>query len=69
MAEQNKQQTGNREQAPANDPIHGRIHNSQNPEIEEQGSSRDISEVDQQEGNMQHGESGDRLTPPREEPQ
>lgn len=45
-----------------NEPIHGRTHNSQNPAFEEQGAGRDISEIDQQEGNMSHGESGDQHT-------
>lgn len=65
MAADKKQHTDNEGQAPENDPIHGRIYNSRNPEIEKQGSGRDISEVDQQEGNMNNGESGDRLTSPK----
>lgn len=62
MAADKQQQERDKEQAPANDPIHGRTHNSQNPEMEEQSSRQDISKVDQQEGNMNHGETGDRLT-------
>lgn len=69
MAADKKQQTGNEGQVPENDPILGRIYNSQNPEMEEQDSGRDISEIDQQEGNMHHGESGDRLTSPKENSQ
>ncbi len=49
-----------------NDPHHGRTHNSQNPEFEEQGTGRDISEIDQQEGNMDNGESGDQHTGTRD---
>ena len=62
MAEDKKQQTNNENKTPENEPSRGRIHNSQNPEFEEQGVGRDISEVDQQEGNMNHGETGDNLT-------
>ena len=62
MAADKKQQERDKEQVPGNDPMHGRTHNSQNPEVEEQSSQRDISKVDQQEGNMHRGETGDRLT-------
>ncbi|HEV7331626.1 MAG TPA: hypothetical protein VGN63_11350 [Flavisolibacter sp.] len=62
MAEDKKQQTNHENQAPENEAIRGRIHNSQNPEFEKQDVGRDISEVDQQEGNMNNGESGDKLT-------
>ena len=66
MAEDKKHQAGGTEQVPENDPMHGRTHNSQNPEIEEQGNKRDKSGVDHQVGNMNHGESGDRLTPSKQ---
>jgi hypothetical protein len=36
----------------------GRTHNSQNPAIEQEGGQQDISAVDQQEGTMNHGETG-----------
>jgi hypothetical protein len=38
--------------------VEGRTHNSQNPAIEQADSHEDISAVDQQEGNMSHGETG-----------
>lgn len=44
--------------------IRGRIHNSQNPELEHQGADRDISSVDQQEGDMNNGETGANLQQP-----
>lgn len=47
--------------------IRGRIHNSQNPDLEQHGVSNDISSVDQQEGNMNHGESGGNLDQPMKE--
>ena len=36
----------------------GRTSGSQNPEIEKIGSQRDISNIDRQEGNLNHGECG-----------
>ena len=38
--------------------IHGRIYNSKNPEFEQIPARNDISGIDQQEGNMAHGEEG-----------
>lgn len=43
---------------PPNDDVLGRTHNSQHPEAEKTGAQEDISAVDQQEGNMKHGETG-----------
>lgn len=43
--------------------VHGRIHNSQNPNFDQKGTRNDISSVDQQEGNMDHGECGGNLKP------
>lgn len=45
---------------------HGRTHNSQDPAVEPQEASNDISGVDQQEGAMNHGETGANLTPNNE---
>lgn len=40
---------------------HGRTHNSQDPAVAPQEASNDISSVDQQEGTMNHGETGANL--------
>lgn len=62
MTEDTKKETKGGSNMAQNEPVHGRTHNSQNPAFEEQGAGRDISEIDQQEGNMSHGESGDQHT-------
>jgi hypothetical protein len=62
MADEQKQ--NERNEKPLGDSkehIHGRIHNSQNPALEQNGAQSDISSVDQQEGNMNHGETGGNL--------
>lgn len=41
---------------------HGRIHNNQDPAFDKQDSGNDISNVDQQEGAMNNGETGGSLT-------
>lgn len=51
----NKNQTT---QQPENDDVHGRTHNSQNPDVDKSAASADINAVDQQEGTMNHGETG-----------
>lgn len=38
--------------------VHGRTYNSHNPTVDKQSASADISAVDQQEGNMEPGETG-----------
>ena len=43
---------------PPDNELQGRTHNSQHPAGEQAGGQQDISEVDQQEGNLQHGETG-----------
>jgi hypothetical protein len=62
MAEAQKQ-SNNEKQAGENqkDSIHGRIYNTNNPAFENLPSKNDISQVDQQEGNMNHGEEGPEL--------
>lgn len=45
-----------------NSEIQGRIHNSENPAFEQLDTHHDISRVDQQEGNMEHGEVGPDFT-------
>lgn len=44
----------------------GRTYNSQDPAVEPQEARRDISGVDQQEGAMNHGETGANLRPENE---
>ncbi|RYZ58477.1 MAG: hypothetical protein EOO14_09675 [Chitinophagaceae bacterium] len=66
MTSDRKNETSSGDATVQNDPHHGRTHNSQNPEFEEHGTGRDISEIDQQEGNMDHGESGDQHTSKRD---
>lgn len=49
--------------------VHGRTFNSQNPEIDKSSAIADISAVDQQQGNMNHGETGlDSFTEEGEKP-
>lgn len=62
MAEAQKQ-SNNEEQAgeKQENSIHGRIYNTDNPAFENLPSKNDISQLDQQEGNMQHGEEGPNL--------
>jgi hypothetical protein len=43
---------------PPDDETQGRTHNSQHPDVENGGEQQDISAVDQQEGNLKHGETG-----------
>jgi hypothetical protein len=55
----NEQKNGNKEAGQQqNSEVRGRTHGSQNEELEQKGGSHDISQVDQQEGNMNNGESG-----------
>lgn len=61
MADDKNQNTSTQQSSGEKEP-HGRTHNSQNPELEKQGSQHDISRVDQQEGNMNNGESGGNFT-------
>jgi hypothetical protein len=54
-----EQKNGNKEAGQQqNSEVRGRTHGSQNEELEQKGGSHDISQVDQQEGNMNNGESG-----------
>lgn len=43
---------------PTEEEIRGRTYNSQNPDVDKSAASADISSVDQQEGTMNHGETG-----------
>jgi hypothetical protein len=67
MAEDKKQQANEASRQPTEEHIHGRIYNSQNPEWEQQDVQHDISGIDQQEGNMEHGEKGANFTERKEE--
>lgn len=60
MAEEQKQQNSNEKPLGESNlhHVHGRIFNTKNPEFEDLPARDDISHVDQQEGNMQHGEKG-----------
>ncbi|HET7896717.1 MAG TPA: hypothetical protein VFL47_03590 [Flavisolibacter sp.] len=58
---QENQPINNRQQQPdesGENKIHGRIYNTNNPEFEQIPARNDISSIDQQEGNMAHGEEG-----------
>jgi len=56
---QSGQQQGDNSAGQLNDDrIHGRLYNSRNPEFKDKDSIDDISHVDNQEGNMNHGEEG-----------
>lgn len=58
--EENKDNNAVDEQG--NEPIGGRTHNSRNPAFSKEEESPDISSIDQQEGNMNNGESGGNFT-------
>lgn len=66
MAKEEENKNSGKQHQPAENVLQGRVHNSQNPEFEKAGSGNDISNIDQQEGNMQHGESGGNLNPEKE---
>jgi hypothetical protein len=62
MANEQKQpNTNNPQTETGNRDVHGRLYNSQNPAFEHKGTRNDISNVDQQEGNMNNGECGGNL--------
>lgn len=63
MANDKAQNTSAPQETDAGNEVHERIHNSQNPAFEGQGTRDDISNVDQQEGDMNNGETGANLTP------
>ena len=65
MTDDKKQSTSGSQTTANSSDVHGRIHNSQNPAFEQNGTRNDISNVDQQEGNMDHGECGGNLKPER----
>ena len=54
--EENKKD--NNQSAPQDSNIEGRLYNSKNPEFKNEDSIDDISNVDQQEGNMNRGTTG-----------
>ena len=61
MADEKAQHTANQQNEKSHGDVYGRIHNSQNPAFEQDGTRHDISSVDQQEGNMNNGECGGNL--------
>ncbi|MDQ3278153.1 MAG: hypothetical protein M3Q06_07490 [Bacteroidota bacterium] len=67
MEADKNQQSNETGQQQKGDDIRGRIHNSQNPEFEQESAQNDISGIDQQEGNMHHGEQGANLAEGKEE--
>ena len=58
MANGDENKNNNAVKEQGNEDISGRTHNSNNPAFEKEDASNDISSIDQQEGNMNNGESG-----------
>ncbi len=60
---QQNSQDGAQKTGVENSNIEGRLNNTQNPEFENGSNASDISNVDQQEGTMNRGETGGNFNP------
>lgn len=57
MDDSKKQSAGN--QVPPDEPVEGRLYDSRNPKFKNMDTRDDISHMDEQEGEMKHGTTGD----------
>ena len=60
---QQESQSGGDKTGLSDSKIEGRLYNSKNPEFKNEDSTDDISNIDQQEGTMNRGETGGNLNP------